>query len=196
MADNPGNLILSTVATAPSPATSGTTLVVATGDGAIFAQDNQAIIWPSGVTPTRTNAEIVRITNVATDTLTIVRAQEGTSAKSIAVGYQIMVGLTQRMFAIMNGWDTDVVDFGAEEDHFASVTTLTGVISPKPRVWVDPVDTAALGDHSADEVAAEGVTAYLLDYTTPTYGSTTSCTIGVSAPNGTWGRYAVYISAL
>lgn len=84
------NFASSLVATAPSPATSGTSLVVTAGQGSYFpATPFDATIWPSGAQPTNTNAEIVRVTNVSTDTFTITRAQYGTTAQSIAVGYQI-----------------------------------------------------------------------------------------------------------
>jgi len=84
------NFAYSLVATAPSPATSGTSLVVTAGQGSYFpATPFDATIWPSGAQPTNTNAEIVRVTNVSTDTFTITRAQYGTTAQSIAVGYQI-----------------------------------------------------------------------------------------------------------
>ena len=84
------NFAYSLVATAPSPATSGTSLVVTAGQGSYFpATPFDATIWPSGVQPTNTNAEIVRVTNVSTDTFTITRAQYGTTAQSVAVGYQI-----------------------------------------------------------------------------------------------------------
>jgi len=84
------NFAYSLVATAPSPATSGTSLVVTAGQGSYFpAIPFDATIWPAGVQPTNSNAEIVRVTAVATDTFTITRAQYGTTAQSIAVGYQI-----------------------------------------------------------------------------------------------------------
>jgi len=84
------NFAYSLVATPPSPATSGTSLVVTAGQGALFpAAPFDATIWPSGVQPLSTNAEIVRVTAVATDTLTITRAQYGTTAQSITTGYQI-----------------------------------------------------------------------------------------------------------
>jgi len=84
------NFAYSLVATAPSPATSGTSLVVTAGQGSYFpATPFDATIWPSGSQPSNTNAEIVRVTAVSTDTFTITRAQYGTTAQSIAVGYQI-----------------------------------------------------------------------------------------------------------
>ena len=84
------NFAYSLVATPPSPATTGTSLTVTSGQGALFpAAPFDATIWPSGVQPLSTNAEIVRVTAVATDTLTITRAQYGTTAQSITAGYQI-----------------------------------------------------------------------------------------------------------
>ena len=80
------NFAASLVATAPSPATSGTSLVVTAGQGSYFpATPFDATIWPSGVQPTNTNAEIVRVTNVSTDTFTITRAQYGTTAQSLSL---------------------------------------------------------------------------------------------------------------
>lgn len=96
--DNRLNFSYSTVATAPSPATSGTSLVVASGDGAIFpAVSFNAVIWPAGEQPTTTNAEIVRVTNVSTDTFTIDREEESTSARTVVIGDQIMAGVTKKM---------------------------------------------------------------------------------------------------
>lgn len=55
-----------------------------------------ATVWPVGVKPLASNAEIVRVTNVSGDTLTITRAQEGTAAISIAVGYQFSATITAK----------------------------------------------------------------------------------------------------
>lgn len=95
MADSHKNFAASLVATAPSPATSGASLVVTTGDGALFpTAPFNATICPAGTQPTTANAEIVRVTAVATDTLTITRAQETTSARTVVVGDQIFAGIT------------------------------------------------------------------------------------------------------
>lgn len=93
------NFGYSTVATAPSPATTGTSLVVATGDGAKFpAAPFNATVWPAGTQPTDANAEIVRVTAITTDTLTITRAQEGSTARAIIVGDQIANTATAKVF--------------------------------------------------------------------------------------------------
>lgn len=97
MFDAHKNFAYSTVATAPSPASSGTSLVVASGDGAKFpATPFNATVWPAGVQPTTANAEIVRVTNISTDTLTLTRTQESSSARSIVVGDQIAATITTK----------------------------------------------------------------------------------------------------
>jgi hypothetical protein len=91
------NFAYSTVATAPSPATSGTSLVVATGDGAKFPQvPFNATVWATAAQPSTTNAEIVRVTAISTDTLTIVRAQEGSTARTVVIGDQIAATITAK----------------------------------------------------------------------------------------------------
>jgi hypothetical protein len=95
MASSYKNFAYSTVATAPSPASSGTSLIVSAADGAKFpAAPFMVTIWPSGTQPTTTNAEIAEVTQVSTDTLTITRAQEGTAARTVVVGDQIAAAVT------------------------------------------------------------------------------------------------------
>ena len=53
-------------------------------------------IWPNGEIPHAGNAEIVRVTARSSDTLTIVRAQEGTSARAVVVGDQVAATITNK----------------------------------------------------------------------------------------------------
>jgi len=95
MADAHKNFAESLIATAPSPSTTGTSLVVTGSDGSLFpTAPFNATVWPAGEQPTTDNAEIVRVTAVSTDTFTITRKQEGTSARSIIVGDQIVAAVT------------------------------------------------------------------------------------------------------
>ncbi len=95
MPDAHRNFAYSTVATAPDPADSGTSLTVETGHGSRFpAAPFNATVWPAGDQPLVDNAEIVRVTAVAGDVLTITRAQEGTLARSVVVGDQIAATIT------------------------------------------------------------------------------------------------------
>ena len=90
MVDAVKNYAYSTVATGPSPSTSGPSLVVQAGDGAKFpATPFTAAAWPSGQIPLLSNAELLRVSGLAGDTFTFARAQEGTSAQPIVAGYQI-----------------------------------------------------------------------------------------------------------
>lgn len=99
------NFAYSTVATAPSPADTGTSLVVQAGDGTKFPTPSfNATVWPAGSQPTTSNAEIVRVTAISTDTFTITRAQEGSTARSIVAGDQIAATITAKTLTdIENG---------------------------------------------------------------------------------------------
>lgn len=95
MADVLKNFAYSTVATAPSPAGSGLSLIVAAGDGAkLPAVPFNATVWPSGAQPLTTNATLIRVTDVTVDTLTFTRQAEGSSNRSILVGDQLAATLT------------------------------------------------------------------------------------------------------
>lgn len=88
------DLATSTVATAPSPASSGTSLTVQSGHGARFpAASFYATVHQDGVLPTLDNAEVVLVTAVSTDTFTITRTQKGTSARAITIGDRISAAI-------------------------------------------------------------------------------------------------------
>jgi len=156
MVDAHKNFAYSTVATAPSPATSGTSLVVASGHGARFPSvPFNATIWPSSSVPTPANAEIVRVTAISTDTLTITRAQESSTARSVIVGDQIAATITNQTLtdietllanigkgcSIYNSSDQAIglnttisLDLDSETEdtsayHFTSAAALTGTVS-------------------------------------------------------------------
>ena len=64
-----------------SPGTAGTTFNVTTGTGALFpAVPFNCLVVPANTLPTTSNAEIVRCTAYTTDSFTVTRAQEGTTA--------------------------------------------------------------------------------------------------------------------
>lgn len=104
MSDAVKNFAYSLVATAPSPATTGTSLTVTASDGTKFpATPFNATIWPTGVQPTAANAEIVTVTGLAGDVLTIVRQAEGTSARTVIVGDQIAMTVTAKVLNDLAG---------------------------------------------------------------------------------------------
>ena len=97
------NLRRSTVAGAPSPALSGTSLTLAAATGANFPATSggayNLICWPSGQEPTQANTEIIRVVTRAGDVLSsILRAQEGTAARAIAIGDNVALVPTAKTF--------------------------------------------------------------------------------------------------
>ncbi len=101
--DNAKNFAYTGVAVAPAPALSGTSLTVSAGAGSLFpAVPFNATVWPPGVGPLSTNAEIVRVTNIAGDVFTITRAQEGTAARTILVGDQFAQTITALLITQLN----------------------------------------------------------------------------------------------
>jgi len=92
------NFAYGTVLTAPTPANSGTSLTLPPEFRNAFpAPPFNVTVWPWQTQPTVLNAEIVRVTALDTGTgvVTITRAQEGTTARSIVVGDQFAAGMTK-----------------------------------------------------------------------------------------------------
>lgn len=95
--DPHANFALGSVAVAPAPAQSGTTLTLKAGQAALFpAAPFNAIVWPVLVQPTHDVTEIVRVTGVSGDVLTIARQQEGSGSRSILVGDQFADAITAK----------------------------------------------------------------------------------------------------
>jgi hypothetical protein len=129
------NFAWSTVATAPSPATTGTSLTVTAGEGARYpAVPFNASVFPAGTMPTPANAEIVRVTARTTDVLTITRTQEGSSARAIGIGDQIAAAITAKTL-------TDL-DLGFANPMSALGDVITGAASGVPqRLAIGPTNT-------------------------------------------------------
>ena len=124
MPDKHKNFAYSVVATAPSPATSGTSLVVSSGQGTLFpVAPFNATVWPAGEPARASNSEIVRVTVKSTDTFTITRAQEGTTAKSVAIGWQIAATITARSLTDIEEGFVSAASFGAVGDDSTDDTT-------------------------------------------------------------------------
>jgi hypothetical protein len=102
--DKHKNLALGVVAAAPAPAEAGTTLAVATGQGALFPDAPfNCTVWLAGAVPLASNAEIVRVVAKAGDVFTIERTQEGTAARAIQAGDQICNALTAKLLEDIEG---------------------------------------------------------------------------------------------
>ena len=91
---NKKNLAAGVIAIAPSPALSGTTIVLEAGYGATMPSvPFYATVTPPGQLSTMGNSEIVLVTARSAETLTVTRAQKGTSAQPIAAGWPIANGV-------------------------------------------------------------------------------------------------------
>jgi hypothetical protein len=85
---------------------SATSIALQSGQGAkLPAAPHNLIWWNSTDYPNPANdpnVEIIRVTNIAGDTLTITRAQEGTSASSkntVSKTYSLVLGITAKMIS-------------------------------------------------------------------------------------------------
>lgn len=86
----------STVASVTSQGAGVLVLVVATGDGTKFSVGQNVVMCPPNTGPTLANAMVGRITNIATDTLTISYPQEGSSTVSVLATWQIANTITPK----------------------------------------------------------------------------------------------------
>jgi len=128
------DLIWGLVVTPPAPDVSGTTLTVSVDTAALLATvplPFYATAAPDATLPIHTNAEVVEVTNVVGVTVTIVRAQGGTSAKAIAVGWQFYAGVSSEwadeVEAAINAAETDISDHISDPvgAHAASAISIT-----------------------------------------------------------------------
>ena len=133
--DTHGNFAYGTVVTAPSPATTGTVIVIGTSTFADFPSPTTAYNctdWPTGTFPLSSNAEIVRVLSKGTDgTLGVSRNAESSGTRSIAVGDQFAMTITKKVL-------TDVEDVipvkataaelntGTDDAKFATALALSG----------------------------------------------------------------------
>lgn len=187
------NFAYSTVATAPSPATSGTTLVLAAGDGTLFPNpgtdgDFNVTVWPAGTIPTEANAEICRVTARSTDTLTITRAQEGSSARAISVGDQIALTITAKVITDIESAIGGSMPSPAGKPDGDVLQVLSGAA-----VWgADPGGGGAgTGEETLHTVASSGaaLTVDIANGATQDITLTANCTISLTSPasGDAWG---------
>ena len=77
--------------------TTGTTIQVQNGNGSLFSINQNITVSPPGVQPLKTNSEIMRITVIDLDILTVLRAQEGSTVQgNIASGYLVANTITAK----------------------------------------------------------------------------------------------------
>jgi hypothetical protein len=121
------NFALTTVVGVPSPPQTGASLTVASGEGASLPTPPfNMTVWAANQAPTVGNAEIIRVTAIVGDTLTILRAQEGSSARQVVVGDLAMAGITAKTFTDI---EAGVSIGGGATLAFANATTTTMTVT-------------------------------------------------------------------
>lgn len=120
-------LARATVAVAPAPVLTGLLLEVGAGEASVFpAVPFNCTIYPSDQFPTLANAEVVRVTNIAGDSLTITRAQEGTTAKNVAVGYLISNSITVKVLTDIEAAVNAIVEGVVNDGNYGAITVSGG----------------------------------------------------------------------
>jgi hypothetical protein len=170
------NLAIATVTTATGAA--GTTLGVGAGEGARFpAVPFNATVWPFDMAPDPTTAEVVRVTARTTDTLTIVRAQEGTTARAIVVGDLVAATITAKSL-------TDI-ESGVNFPQLATAGHLafTGADPQIHTTTADGADTGYLNISGGGAYGpGRGASLSLVGNEVPTYGGNCSLYAGAVTP--------------
>lgn len=104
------NFAFGHVSIAPVPADTGLSLTLVTGDALKFPTPPfNATVYPIGTRPNPTNAEIVRVTNIVGDVLTIVRQQEGTSPRTILASDEFSATITAKTLTDIEGIESGAV---------------------------------------------------------------------------------------
>jgi hypothetical protein len=122
------NFGITTVLTPPSPPTTGTSIVLVAGGGALFpVAPYNVVVAPAGQMPAATTSEIMRVTARSADTLTVIRVQEGTVARSIIAGDVVFAAITKKTLS-------DIEDYMPNPIYIGTPLTAPGLdASGRPR---------------------------------------------------------------
>lgn len=191
------NLAVSTVASAPSPAGSGTSLTVDTGHGTRFPQPSTdgsfpATIWPSDANPDPSNAEIVLVTARSGDVLTITRTQEGSAARSVLVGDRVMLAITAGLWGNASGAAATSLGRGsaATGDNSTAIGTGGSALGYATAVGASASGSGWGATALGYNASASATSAVALGYYCSSSG-TNATALGYSAAAGREGQHAL-----
>lgn len=119
--------------------TSSTTLILQTGNGALFPSPTAGDYFPITVVKADGTLEIMKCTARSVDTLTVTRSQEGTTAKAFTIGDRVSLRMTAG----------SLVDFVSNKQPLdATLTALAGVATAADKLiyatGADTFDTTTL----------------------------------------------------
>jgi hypothetical protein len=145
-------------ALASSITTSSTTITVTTGAGAQFPAITSGNYFYATLTDSSNNLEIVKVTARTTDVLTVVRAQEGTTARAYAAADKIELRVTaagmnsfpqlglDNTFTGVNTFNTPIAVASGGTGSSAAATGTGGVVlATSPTITSPTLVTPALG---------------------------------------------------
>lgn len=115
--------------------TSSTTLILQTGNGALFPSPTAGDYFPITVVKADGTLEIMKCTARSVDTLTVTRSQEGTTAKAFTIGDRVSLRMTAG----------SLVDFVSNKQPLdATLTALAGVATAADKlIYATGADTFA-----------------------------------------------------
>jgi hypothetical protein len=159
--DGKKNFVYATVAIAPSPQTTGTTISLSNAlaarfpDPAVVGQYNPTI-WPANQDPLDSNAEIVRFTaKGAPDSggagytqFTMIRTQEDSATRSIQVGDQIALNITKKWF---DDLETNKLERSSNLSDLTNTTTARTNLNAQNKVFY------TVGQGASDDYVCDGV---------------------------------------
>ena len=125
-------VLFSNYASAPlaaSISSSATTITVTSGQGALFPAVPAGSIFYATLTDSSNNLEIVKITARSTDAMTVVRAQEGTTARAYAAADKLELRVTAAGLGNMVQLDGAQTITGVKTFSGGIVANVTGTVT-------------------------------------------------------------------
>lgn len=154
--------------------TSSTTLILQTGNGALFPSPTAGDYFPITVVKADGTLEIMKCTARSVDTLTVTRSQEGTTAKAFTIGDRVSLRMTAG----------SLVDFiGNKQPLNATLTALAGLTTSADKLIY------ATG---SDVFAITALTAFARTLLDDADAAALCTTIGLSWCNNSYGMIAAF----
>ena len=169
--------------------TSSTTLILQTGNGALFPSPTAGDYFPITVVKADGTLEIMKCTARSVDTLTVTRSQEGTTAKAFTIGDRVSLRMTAG----------SLVDFVSNKQPLdATLTALAGVATAADKlIYATGADTFAtttltafirtvLDDATASDVLTTlGMSTFIKSLIDDLDAATARATLGAQAADPT-----------
>lgn len=154
--------------------TSSTTLILQTGNGALFPSPTGGDYFPITVVKADGTLEIMKCTARSVDTLTVTRSQEGTTAKAFTIGDRVSLRMTAG----------SLVDFVSNKQPLdTTLTALSGLVTAADKIIY------ATG---VDAFAVTPLTSFARSLLDDADAAALCTTIGLSWCNNSYGMIAAF----